>query len=100
MITRSVAEVFGRWEGIRSPFIARQPYDVQREALTTQYFVVSRRAAAELFDEQQVEDGRGRLTGVGMREVWKAHRFSGIMDLLPDHDLGGPDALSTDIVSN
>lgn len=59
MTTRRVAEVFGRWEGIRSPFIARQPYDFQREASTTQYFVVSRRAAAELFDEQKVEDGRG-----------------------------------------
>ena len=50
MTTRRVAEVFGRWEGIRSPFIARQPYAFQREASTTQYFVVSRRAAAELFD--------------------------------------------------
>lgn len=70
MTTRRVAEVFGRWEGIRSPFIARQPYDFQREASTTQYFVVSRRAAAELFDEQKVEDGRG---GGGVNRVPSSH---------------------------
>ncbi len=61
MTTRRVAEVFGRWEGIRSPFIARQPYDFQhynhrvKEAQRALPGNTQARAQHELFEADQEE---------------------------------------------